>query len=554
MHYGGPEMKVAANNALSGTDADVAAAWGPFGGLGTPLGDARARDEAAQAARGNAFHARQDKLNELNKPYASTNHLNGRDYHAPEFGADILAFARVEHELASKVGDDPTPRSGSAAVNKAKEILAAFDTSGDSWETAYLPYARDTVVGLNNGENGSPGSANDVASVLRFGGFLRKAPAPDSMEHRTEVELLKAAWAGCDSQNPVDHYRALTGVVLDAHTEWEAEYASQIKQRKNIVAAETAASKEVRVATEAMVEAVRQAWQADQILFFQRYWAAQPNSTLKPKPAVFTKAAQDLTAARNAAAAQVPIAEKAVTAAKATSEKADAAQKEAWAIADAAKTPRGRGLMYAQQSVQVAKASYAAAQAASKATRTASNAAKATAADSQALLALAKTQSHALQTEFRKAAALEAAAQAKAAAAAAAAQTKEAAANAEIAKNAQATAEGAQETARVAASTAKAQRAKAELEEALAAKERQIAANERAKAQAAEQRAANERETAGRARTQAEGAARTADEQLALALAAEGKAAGARERAEEAERNRKATAARAPPWSQPPPQ
>ncbi|WP_328396269.1 hypothetical protein OHS70_11205 [Streptomyces sp. NBC_00390] len=545
VHYGGPEMKAAASTALSGTDADVKAAWNNWYWISGPLGEARERDEAAAGAYGDAFNARQAKLNETNKPYAHTNSSGGRDFHAPEFGEEIITFARRARELSHKIGDDPTPRPGKSSLDKAKEVIAAFDTEGDDWGTAYKPLARDEVVGLHNGENGSPGSANDVATVLRFGGFLKKAPEPGTAEFRAEVESLKIAWAGCDSSNPVDHYRALTGVVVEAHTEWEAEYAGQSKQRGEIVTAESAVNKQLRVATDAMVEAIRQAWQADQILFFQKYWAARPDSILKPKPAVFTQAAKDLTAARNAAAAQVTIADKAVAAAKTASDKASASQSAAWAISDAAKLPRGRGLMHAQQSVQVAKASYAAAQAAAKTTLTASNAAKATAADSQALLALAKTQSHALQTEFRRAAAQEAAAQAKAAAAAADAQAKEAAANATKAKNAQATAEAAEKTAQAGAAEAKKQREIAEKEKANAAAERANAAREREKAAEAEQRAQSERDAAGRARGTAETAGALAAQKREEAEDAEAEAYLARDLAAEAEREKNATASRA---------
>ncbi|MEV6393295.1 hypothetical protein AB0M39_00645 [Streptomyces sp. NPDC051907] len=542
VHYGGPEMKTVANKALSGSDADVDAAlkdwnWGP-------IGQALDRDKEAGDKYGEAFGIRHDKLNKANEPYSGANFFGGREHQAPEFGEDILAFTfGKQRQIYYKWIDNPKPLPGKAALDKAKEVFDAFDTKDDYWASQYKPFAGHELFGIGGS---TPGSANDIATFLRFGGFPTKAPEPDSPEFRAEVEQLKVAWAVCDSANPIDHYRALSGVVVDAHTEWEAEYASQAKQRTEIVAAEMEASKQARAATEAMLETIRQAWLADQILYFQKFWAAKPkDDTARPKPAVFTKAAADLTAARNAAAAQVPIADKAVAAAKAAADKANASQNAAWTISDAAKTPRGRGLMYAQQSVQVAKASYAASQAAAKTALTASNAAKATAADSQALLALAKTQSHALNTEFRKAAALEAAAQAKSAAAAADAQAKEAAANATKAKNAQATAEKAEETARVAAATAKTERAKAEKEKATAAAEAAIAASERAKAQEAEARAQSERTAAGNARSAAESAGSTASSKRQEAEAAEHRAYVARDAAVAAEKRKNATDARA---------
>ncbi|ORT55468.1 hypothetical protein [Streptomyces sp. CB03238] len=541
VHYGGPEAKTLANSNLSGPPEVLrqAAMYWNY----EPSILANQKDVDAGGAYADAYQARQIKLNETNKPYASTNSLNGRSYHAPEFGADILSFTlKAQREFYNKTAENPTPRPGKPALDKAKQVFDALSTPGDSWATAYKPVAGNELFGFGGSETGS---ANDVATFLRFGGFPTKAPEADSAEFRSEVETLKLAWAGCDSDNPIDHYRVLSGTVLQAYTEWEAEYASQAAQRKEIVTAEAAAAKELRIAADAMIEAIRQAWQADQILFWQKHWAANKDSLGYPKPAAFAKATADLSAARTAAAAQVPIANNAVTKAKAAADKAAAQQTAAWAIADQAKLPRGRGLMYAQQSVQVAKASYAATQAAAKTALTASNAAKATVADSSALYALSKTQAHALNTEFRKAAALEAATQAKAAATAADAQAKEAAANATKAKNAQATAEKAEQTAKAGAAEAKRQRAIAEAEKVNAERERDLAAAERAKAAAAEQRARTERDAAGRARTAAEAAGVTAATQRQAAQQAEIEAYKARDRAVAGERARDATASRA---------
>ncbi|WP_244376167.1 DUF4160 domain-containing protein [Streptomyces ficellus] len=541
VHYGGPEMKTHARDKLAGSEAElrkVVADWS-FGSLG----QAQDRDKEAGFAYATTFRDRQAKLDTTNKPYAAVNSFGGRDYHAPEFGGEILAFTlRDQPELYYKTWDDPTPRPGKPSLDKARQVFDALSTPDDPWATAYKPFADIELFGYPNEK---PGSANDIATFLRFGGFPTKTPEPDSAEFRSEVEALKLAWAGCDSANPVDHYRALSGVVLQAYTEWEAEYASQAAQRKEIVTAEMAAAKELRTATDAMIEGIRQAWQADQILFWQKHWLANKDALDYPKPAAFTKATADLNAARAAAATQVTVANAAVTRAKTAADKAAAQQAAAWTIADQAKVPRGRGLMYAQQSVQVAKASYAATQAAAKTALTASNAAKATVANSGALYALSQTQAHALNTEFRKAAALEAAAQAKAAATAAEAQAKEAAANATKAKNAQATAEAAEQTAKAGAAEAKRQRAIAEAEKANAVREHANATSERQKAAAAAQRAQTERDAAGRARGSAEAAGATAAEQREAAEAAEARAALARSNAEAAERDKDAKASRA---------
>ena len=542
MHFGGPELKSAAAAKLTGTDSALREFVRSDALLGE-WGQAAVKDRDAGIAALNAFRDRQTKLNDSNKPYAAVNSFQGRDYWAPEFGGDIVAFTLgAQQKLYDRAVEDPTPRPGQPSLDQAKKVFDAFDTGDDAWAKAYKPVAGNELF-----DTSALGysSANDVATFLRFGGFPTKAPEPDSLEFRTEVEALKQAWAACDSANPIDHYRALTGVVVQAYGEWEAEYAGQAEQRKQIVAAEAAAAKETRVATEAMTEAVRQAWLADQILFWQKYWAAHKTAIDYPKPAVFTKATTDLNAAKAVAAKQVAVADAAVGRAKTAAATVTAQQQKAWETADAAKLPRGRGLLYAQQSVQVTKASYAATQAAAKATLTASNAAKATAADSQTLLALAKTQTHALNTEFRKAAALEAKAQAKAAADAAAKLATEAAADAATAKSARTTAEKAEQTAKDQAAEAKRQRGIAEAEKATAERERDNAARERAKAGEAEDRALSEQGTARQARTDAETAGATAAAKRVAAEEAEARAFTARNEAVKAEHDKQATASRA---------
>lgn len=542
VHFGGPELDSVARAKLTGADAGLRAFVNP-GEFGSEWYQARDRDSDAAFADMRTFRDRQDKLNTANEPYASANSFGGRDYSAPEFGKDIVAFTLgTQQDLYNKARENPTPRPGQAALDQAKKVLEGFDTGGDSWAAAYKDVAARELLDTGNWVYSS---ANDVATFLRFGGFATKAPEPDSLEFRTEVEALKTAWAACDSANPIDHYRVLTGPVLVAYSEWEAEYSGQAEQRKAILTAKAAAAKETRVATAAMIEAVRQAWQADQILYWQKYWATHKDATDYPTKAVFAKATTDLTAAKSKAAAQVVLADAAAARAKTAADAAGAQQTKAWTIADAAKLPRGRGLFYAQQSVQVAKASAAATKAAAKAALTASNAAKATVADSQTLLALAKTQTHAMNTEFRKTAALEAKAQAKAAAESAAKLATEAAANAATAKTARVTAEKAEQTAKTQAAEAKRQRGIAEAEKATAERERDLAASERAKAGAAEERARAEQARAGQARTDAETAGATASEKLAAAMDAELRARLARDKAVNAEGDKNATASRA---------
>ncbi|MFD7169728.1 hypothetical protein [Streptomyces violascens] len=548
VHYGGPELKAFANTTLAGTDAGIAAALRGGGG-GYPskeYSDAAQKDLDAVNAYGTEFTRRQQQLDIDNNPYANANYSGGRPWHAPVIGGDVLAFTMEgRKQIPGSVWTDPTPHPGAESVAKAKEVYDAFDVGDDSWAKGYKDRAGSSALSGLGITDGKANSANDIATFLRFGGFATKAPEPDSLGFRTEVENLKMAWAACDSRNPVDQYRVLTSPTVQAYTEWEAEYASQATQRQQIVTAEAAASKEARTTADLMVEAIRQSWQADQILFWQQWWRDHPDATDKPSLTDQKNATRRLVTARDTTARLVKDADAAVARAKSAAEQATTAQSAAWTIADQNNAPRGRGLMYAQTSVQVAKASYAATQAAAATVLTASKATLANMADSEALYALAQTQSHAMNTEFRKAAALEARAQAKAAADSADKLAKDAAANAVTAKNAQVTAEAAEKTAQAGASEAKRQRGIAETEKANAERERDNAAREREKAQAAEQRAQTERDAAGRSLTAAQAAGSRATTNLSEARAAELKAYVARDKAVEAEKQKNATASRA---------
>ncbi|MCX5261007.1 hypothetical protein OOK27_43860 [Streptomyces canus] len=543
LHVGGPAMKSAASKALNGTNAELATALdGVHLGLGT-LGDARRTDHDGVIRYLDDSDAREKRWEAANRVYAETGWDSGTSYFAPEFDEDIVAFTLgPQRNLYGKLGQDGRSVPTKASVDKAKKIAAEIEGQ-DSWNDMAAQMM------LRDAEDTGPfnyTTASDIASFLRHGGFVTKPLEEGSAEFRMEVESLKVAWGGCDSFNPVDARRVLTPAVLTAQQEWEQEYAAQARPRATIMAAETAASAEARKATDAMIESIGQAWLAEQILAWQKYWAGQPKDNIhRPKAAVFTQAKTDLANAQKRAADQLALADKAVAAARTASERANTAQNDAYAIADAAKTPRGRGLLYAQQSVQVAKASYAAAQAAAKATQTAVNAARATVADSKTLFALSQTQAHALNTEFRRIAAQEAAAQAKAAAVSADALAKEAAANATKAKNAQATAEAAEKTAKEGAARAAAERTRAEQERDTAKREHDDATAQRARAKDAEQRAQAHREAAGQARGAAEAAGGTAAAKRHEAEEAEAQAYLARDLAVEAERRRDAARSRA---------
>ncbi|MEU9070100.1 polymorphic toxin-type HINT domain-containing protein [Streptomyces sp. NPDC048306] len=549
LHFGGAEMKAKAVEGLTGTPEELRAIVGDVGWIGSyPLGQARDADGAAALDYRDASKARTEALTAANKPFAESAYASDdMEWDAPEAGADVLRFTLfTQEELAGRLGWDGHSNAGAEAVARAREI-ADQNRGTDSWHDA----AADSMLAeseLGNTDYSGGTTASDIASYLRHGGFLTEAPADGTAEYRVEVEALKQAWAACDSQNPVDSRRVLNGLVMKAMAEWEMEYASQSTPRGTIIQAEADAAGATREATDDMIEALGQAWLADQILTWQKYWqdtlAVDPEALGQPDQALYDQAETALAAARDKIATLVTSADQHAETAGTAAQNAVTAQQEAWAIADTNHVPRGRGLMYAQQSVQVARASSAAAEAAAKATRTALDAANATVADSDTLLAKAQTESHAVNTEFRRVAAQEAAAQAKAAADTADAQAKAATDSATAAKSAQSTAEDEAEQARKAAATAQAQRAKSELEHATAVAARVTAATERAKAKKAETEATSQKTVAETAKTDAATAATDAKTKRASADEKAKEAQTAREKAFAALRDKQATAAR----------
>ncbi|MFD6529361.1 polymorphic toxin type 27 domain-containing protein [Streptomyces sp. NPDC060184] len=549
LHAGGPEMKAEAITALSGTDAELRAAVGDIGWIGVgPLGQARERDVQVSNDYGDAVAARSDALERANRPYAlSAFFSDDMDLHVPAFDKEVLQFTATQEGISFKLGWDGHSNPSAASVARAREITEE-NLGKDSWnDWGADVMLRDGAVDNTRFSGGT--TASDIASYLRHGGFLTEAPAKDSPEFRVEVENLKQAWSACDSAEPKDPRSKLSAVSAQAYTEWETEYAAQAAPRTLITQAEADASAATRRATDNMIEAVGQAWRAEQILTWQRVWhdtlENDPDNLFKPKQAMFDQAKTDLATARGKVTALVTSAKTNAATAKTAAQKAVDAQEDAWAIADAAEVPRGRGLMYAQQSVQVARASSAAADAAAKATQTTLQAVNATAETSATLLALAQTEAHAMNTEFRRVAAEEAAAQAKAAADSADAYAASAAANAATAKKAKETALAEEEDARQAAADAQASRAVAELERANAAAYRATAESERDKASAAEAEASAQGQIASDARASAEAAGSTASARRGDAEQAERDAVAARDKALEAEQRRDSLSAKA---------
>ncbi|MEU8630356.1 hypothetical protein, partial [Streptomyces sp. NPDC048669] len=549
LHAGGPEMKSEAITSLSGTNAELREAVGDIDWIYLgPLGQARERDIQASNDYADAVAARSDTLEQANRPYAlSAFFSDDMELNVPAFDKEVLQFTSTQVGISYKLGWDGHSNPSAESVARAREITDE-NLGKDSWNDWGAAVMLLGSAVTNTRFSGGT-TASDIASYLRHGGFLTEAPQKDSPEFRVEVESLKQSWAACDSAEPTDPRNKLSAVAAQAHTEWEAEYAAQTAPRTLITQAEADASAATREATDDMIAAIGQAWRAEQILTWQRVWhdelESDPDHLFKPKQALFDQAKVDLATARGKVAALVISAKTNAAAANTAAQKAVDAQKDAWAIADAAEFPRGRGLMYAQQSVQVARASGAAATAAAKATETTLQAVNATAQTSSALLALAQTEAHALNTEFRRVAAQEAAAQAKAAADSADAYAASAAANAATAKKAKETALAEEEDARKAAAEAQRTRAVAELERANAAAYRATAESERDKAAGHEADAVAQGRIAADARASAEASGATASDRRGDAEQAERDAVAARGRALEAEQRRDSLKAKA---------
>jgi hypothetical protein len=262
-----------------------------------------------------------------------------------------------------------------------------------------------------------------------------------------------------------------------------------------------------------------------------------------PTKAQFDKAKKGVTDAQAAAKKQLDLIKAQATTAKTAATTTDTATQAAYATADKAGAPRGRGLLVGQQKAQVTKASAAALEAMSKAGDTAYAATRASAGDSATIAARAVTQTAASKAAFRTAAANEARAQAKAAADAAAVQAQNAKTARDTAKAKLAETQKAETDAKAAAAVAHAKRLSAEKEEQTAKAEKELAAQKQAEAAQHKNNAEGYAKTANEAKGKAETAETTAREKRQDAEAARDRAKGKRDDAWDAES--KANAARA---------
>ncbi|WP_130510026.1 Tox-REase-5 domain-containing protein [Krasilnikovia cinnamomea] len=396
---------------------------------------------------------------------------------------DIVPIASAEtatktHDLiAAKLNSDPFLQALAAYFDDVFVLMGAPPGSGK----AYTPEALKDV------------SADDARRFLQYGGFPRVAPERGTPEFRVEVESIKARWASCDITNPADPYHVLSDVVATAQSEWDAERGAQAGDRKTIVDAHIATWNQMRLANEAMIESIGQAWVAERALAWQRNKLSSGHPLTPSEQTALNNVIKD---AQNRIGVQVGKANQNVTAATAEGNKADAAQASANTKAAAAGVPPGRGLTYAHQSVQVTKALTGAATAAAGAANTAWRASKTTGTDSDALWAQAQAEMRAVQAQFRRQAAEYAQYEAHQASTLASGQAQIAADMAVRAHDDRVKAEAAEDIAKTKAADAHAKMLAAKTERDNAASKRAEADNQRDKAAAAQTRAEQQRDVA----------------------------------------------------------
>ncbi|MCX3062302.1 ricin-type beta-trefoil lectin domain protein, partial [Streptomyces beihaiensis] len=209
---------------------------------------------------------------------------------------------------------------------------------------------------------------------------------------------------------------------------------------------------------------------------------AGTDSLSYPNKTARDAAAAHLTTVRKAAKGRLDDLATQLTAVQADAAKVKDAEQAAYKTADAEGAPRGRGLLAAQQSAQVALATSAAVQAVDKAGTTAYHAVTAAADQGKTLRDEAVAQAHQTKAEFRAAAAKEADAQAKAAAVGAAAQAKTAASKEADAKKQLGIAQAGEKTAEKAAAKAAADLKTAQADQSKAAADRKEATADQAAA------------------------------------------------------------------------
>lgn len=240
-----PYQQAALRPLLAGSDADRAANIDPTRSSDDApnLGTASQQDHDAFVAWvakvNDSLHAHQQVL-------LGVQYLPRPEYIDPSVGTlgwtTVPDFSQAEwdyrfHSQSGYPDDSKPPQADQAALDRVKAIMAA-DPS--------IPGFFD------------PGSnAFDVADFITRNGPAKSAPAPGSIEFRTDVENLKVRWGACATGNPADGYDVLRTEVETASAEWQAELASQSTQRDDIVGAFLASGADLSKASDAMIEADR---------------------------------------------------------------------------------------------------------------------------------------------------------------------------------------------------------------------------------------------------------------------------------------------------------
>ncbi|WP_394427256.1 polymorphic toxin-type HINT domain-containing protein [Streptomyces sp. SGAir0957] len=440
--------------------------------------------------------------------------------------------------------EDPTPLADAATKNAVKALGAPL--YGGETDGSNPAYDRHEAYDYLTDWSMEPTGADNARIFLESGGFPTAAPAPDSAEFRIAVENLKARFAACAWRDPIDPDGVLGAEVDTSAAEWQQEIASQATQRNQILTANTQAAKALVSGSKILGNMLGNSWVADHAVRWQSYWSpggGGKDEAFPPDAAQFTKAKNALAQAQSVTKAQLILLKQQAAAAKRAMTASDTAVQDANAIADTNSTPRGRGLLVAQQKAQVTHGIAAALDAMVIAGQTTETATHASAADSATIAQRAIAQAAQSKTEFRKQSAQYAELQAKWAAESAkqhrdnAKQDKE---DAEAALQVALTAEG---DAKAAAEDAHKKRLAAEAEEKTAKTEKETAAAKQAEAAQHRKDAEGYNTTAQEAKKKAETAADTASARRKDAETARDDAKAKRDDAWDAEQ--KADAARA---------
>ncbi|MFD4699521.1 nucleic acid/nucleotide deaminase domain-containing protein [Streptomyces niveus] len=269
---------------------------------------------------------------------------------------------------------------------------------------------------------------------------------------------------------------------------------------------------------------------------------SEHNGPITPA-ADFNRVKASVTSAQSASKTQLAVIKAQATLAANAATASETAEKAAYAVADAAGAPRGRGLLVGQQKAQVTQGAAAALTALVKAGETAEAATRAAAGDSATIAQRALAQAAQSKAEFRKEAAYTAELQAKAAADAAKLHRDNAKKDKETAEVKLAEALAAEADGKAAAAEAHAKRLLAESEEATAKREKETAESKQADAARHRGTAEAEAAKADEAKGKAESAEATAVARKEDAEAARDTARDLRDDAWDAEQ--KADAARA---------